>query len=78
MSHVPAYPRDEIAGVELHPIEQDKDLDNKHPGGSSDDIQAVTNNEEYDPFEVDQNYLVASRTTKFFRGVLFQMVLFGA
>ena len=33
--------------------------------------------DEIDPFEVDQTYLSASKTTKIFRGVLFQMILFG-
>lgn len=28
--------------------------------------------------EVDNAYLSASKTTKFYRGVLFQMILFGA
>jgi hypothetical protein len=28
--------------------------------------------------EIDHGYLAASKTTKFYRGVLFQMILFGA
>lgn len=32
---------------------------------------------EIDPLEIDQSYLSASTTTKIFRGVLFQMILFG-
>lgn len=74
MSAIPAYPKDEIAGVGLAP---EHELDDKLPAGDGDNVQAV-DSEEHDPFEVDQHYLVASRSTKFFRGVLFQMVLFGA
>lgn len=74
MSAIPAYPKDEIASADL----ADKhDLEDKLPAGEVDDVQAV-DSDEHDPFEVDQHYLVASRSTKFFRGVLFQMVLFGA
>ena len=30
------------------------------------------------PLEIDETYLAASKSTKFWRSVLFQMVLFGA
>ena len=33
--------------------------------------------DDLDPLEVDRAYLSASRTTQIFRGVLFQMIMFG-
>ena len=43
-----------------------------------DEVPAVQLIYEHDPFEVDQAYLNASKSTRFYRGVLFQMILFGA
>lgn len=77
MSAIPAYPVDEIAAG-LPPQHDEKylqDADDKLPAGEDDNIHPVHHPED-DPFEVDQNYLVASRSTKLFRGVLFQMILF--
>lgn len=37
----------------------------------------VSAQEEVDPFEVDHAYLNASKFTRFFRGTLFQMIIFG-
>ncbi|KAI9638008.1 major facilitator superfamily transporter [Dioszegia hungarica] len=72
----PAYPHNELADTDLHPIEQDrKDPDGKQ-GDTEDAVEAVPD-QGYDPFEVDQKYLVASKSTKFYRGVLLQMILFG-
>lgn len=80
MSAIPVYPKDEITGViGATTLESEHDLDDKRPAGDGDNVYAVDNTEEHDPFEdIDQKYLVASKWTKFFRGVLLQMILFGA
>lgn len=83
MSAFPAYPKDEVTapiGVALEHDSDDK-LDDKRPAGDGDNVYTVDIDAsgEHDPFDdVDQKYLVASKTTKFYRGVLLQMILFGA
>lgn len=42
------------------------------------DVVRVSSNEETQVIDVDTAYLTSSRLTKFFRSVLFQMIMFGA
>jgi MFS family permease len=42
------------------------------------DVARVSSNQETQVIDVDTAYLTSSRFSKFFRGVLFQMIMFGA
>lgn len=66
---MPTHPRDEISRIEDGEVTSAAVKDTREPDVKIQWGQVV---------EIDESYLRASKFTRFYRSVLFQMILFGA